>query len=263
MIRRSTTLLLIACPALALCAVAAESESQPTSQPTTAASAPADYEPIVRELVTALAGRSFAGRQRAGERIAQLPPEALPALRDAYRAATSSEVRTRIRHHAAGAVETWVRRRSPGFLGVRFQLLQLSPDPHRVLADSAPAEVRKVILLAGIVPGSPAEQAGLQAGMQVSAVNGLDVSDFETGDEFAEAVRAIPAGGEIALTVDDAPRPRVFRFNTGHRLDYLPEPQQSAEVQQAIEAFWQAEPQEPEPVTQPTTAPATQPAEGK
>jgi S1-C subfamily serine protease len=94
------------------------------------------------------------------------------------------------------------RHRSIGWTGASFEY-------------AAPAELKRRGLPPGLltgpaVPGTPADKAGLRAGLLVLAVNGLQVSSLAT---YCDAVAGIGSGEQVAFTVlqPGATTPRVIR----------------------------------------------------
>lgn len=79
-----------------------------------------------------------------------------------------------------------------GYLGVNIQTL--TPD----LAKALKVEEQKGILVADVVPGSPAEKGGIERGDIIVSYNGKDVDDSH---KLPAMVAATPVNEKVAITV--------------------------------------------------------------
>ena len=101
-----------------------------------------------------------------------------------------------------------------GRIGVMIQ--DLTPD----LAEALDLDVERGALVSRVESGSPAEEAGLQAGDVIAAVNG---SDVEGSRDLRNAIGMVRVGEEITVEVQREQRRirlavRVGRAETGMRL---------------------------------------------
>jgi putative serine protease PepD len=76
------------------------------------------------------------------------------------------------------------------------------------LGDDGPARLQRV------VGGGPADQAGLQVGDEVTAVDG---DAIDSGDELREAIDAHKPGDKITLTIQRAGDERTVQVTLGER----------------------------------------------
>ncbi len=208
------------------------------------ASAPAGD---VRALVAELGSEVWLQRQRASAALAQLGPEALPALRRAYGASGDPEVRRRLRAGLeALALRALVQQAQPGqaFLGVGLNWLGPMPD-----VPDAPA-----LVVSMVVPDSPASAADLRPGDRILALDGQPVGPLGSTEAGIAAISGHRPGDTLTLRIVRDGEPLTATVTLGHRLLDLPEPQRSAERRTALEAWWQ-----PSPATQPATAPTSRP----
>jgi serine protease Do len=103
----------------------------------------------------------------------------------------------------------------------RWPLFEWSPGAGRlgvVVQDLSPqlAEYFKVkggVLIASVTPESAASRAGLKAGDVITAVDGKDV---KTPDDLAKAIRDLPDGREVSLSIVRSGTPMTIRAKLGH-----------------------------------------------
>jgi serine protease Do len=92
----------------------------------------------------------------------------------------------------------------PPWVGIQAQ--NLTPE----LAFHFGTETRNGILIGGIEPGSPADEAGLRRGQIITHAAGEPVRD---ATRFDERVRSLAAGARLDLTVTDSHKSKQVRIN--------------------------------------------------
>ena len=95
-----------------------------------------------------------------------------------------------------------------GWLGV--EIGSLSPEA----AEYAGFENTQGVLISNVLPGGPAEQAGLQPGDNVTKNTGRNVAD---SNELLNAIAATPPGSKLTLTVCRNGQTRDFTVTLGDR----------------------------------------------
>ena len=78
----------------------------------------------------------------------------------------------------------------------------------------------KGVVVAQIVPGGPADKAGLKAGDVITSFNGTEVNDINT---FRNQVASTAPGSEVTLTVLRDGRQQQIRATLG---EFIPHPEQ-------------------------------------
>lgn len=169
---------------------AAAFASPPASQPGEPAGQLSDAD--LNLLVEQLANQSFRVREAATSRLAMLGFEQVERLASRYRSSASPEQKMRIKQ----AVQSMFLRakragRMPeGFLGVQH-----------VQMDGAEAGIKTpVALVTAVVPGSPAEKAGVQNADMIVGLGDRPL-EHRAGQQFADRVRRLKPGDEVTLSI--------------------------------------------------------------
>jgi membrane-associated protease RseP (regulator of RpoE activity) len=177
-------------------------------------------------------------RRQGSEALAELPPRALPLVLAIWRESPSAEVRRRIRYGMDEQIIAHVSadpRAGMGFLGMRLgwsaALLQVDDD----------LVPRGSAMVIGVLPGTQAEKAGLQASDHILTVDGQSVADFDSLEAFIDRLRQLVPGRQITMTVARGRDLVDLSITVGNRLTDTPEPVRSQFRREAIEAFWQAQ----------------------
>lgn len=106
--------------------------------------------------------------------------------------------------------------------------LRRAGDPLRLVARLGPAPadgnrlgvaVAACVVVADVVPGSPAQAAGLARGDVIEHVSGLEV---HSGDQLRAAVLALPPGADVALSVVRAGEDLSLVARLDHAADQPP-----------------------------------------
>jgi serine protease Do len=108
--------------------------------------------------------------------------------------------------------DPWYRGRpfdmSPGASRLGIVVQELGPQ----LAEYF--KVKAGVLVTSVTPGSPAATGGLKAGDVITAVDG---KDMKTPADVAQAVRSLPDGAAVALSVTRSGQPTTVKMKVGWR----------------------------------------------
>jgi len=148
---------------------------------------------LVATLVAELGDDDYRHREAAQAALASLPAQALPHISRAYRDSTDAEVRMRLRLYADHYFERHVLAKfedlkRPGYLGIMQQ-------------DGRLDDGAGFVQVVKVMPGTGAEEAGLEAGDRIIAINGNPMPASNATLAVARYIQAHQAGDEIRCTV--------------------------------------------------------------
>lgn len=162
----------------------------------------------VDELVQKLGSESAASRRAAQETLSAWmetkPRERLVLLAERYSTVEDLEIKVRLEELLADSAREWMFYFPPGFMGINFRLVYLRDDD-------------KAIEILQVLPGGAAERAGLRDGDNILEMNGVDIGEIESQEDFVGAISELRPGELIDLVVQQGDERVAFQFPLGVR----------------------------------------------
>lgn len=226
--------------AFALTVAAAPAQPAATTRPAVmdAGSAVA-IDQRVAAVVADLRSPLYLTREQASRRLSEFPESALDSLRAAYRSTDDPEVRRRIRQASEPLLLARLGRDGQpgdGFLGIAFNVYTLSGPGGRL---------ERTIVVQSVVPDTPADRQGLQAGDMILAINGDTVADIAVDQDLIRRISAHRPGEVIRIRLSRMGEEREVDVPLASRFEAMPSPQREALLDAAVEEFWLAPAESP------------------
>jgi hypothetical protein len=156
-------------------------------------------------LIAGLADESFTVRQRASAELVREGREDVEAVQALclghYLKNPEPEVRIR-----CGNVLRELLAESVGFIGIRHQ-------PRAYFDEEA--QLRHGVEVVEVVPGQPAEKAGLKAGDIIVGIDGKPLGGKAAANDFSRWVRLLGAGKHAVLQIEREGEPKEITLTTG------------------------------------------------
>lgn len=152
-------------------------------------------EAVVTELAQRLGHHDYQQRAAGAKELAEMGPACFRVLSNVFAESTDYEVRLSIQKIVRDQYLWETVFKHNGFLGIQFNSTGF-PVPVR----NVPKPVLSVPVTA-VVPGLPAEKAGLMAGDLIVAVDGVYLTNDEDRPDFPELITSKGAGTPIRFTV--------------------------------------------------------------
>lgn len=146
------------------------------------------------ELTTLLGHQRFRIRELAGKRLKELlattPDKVTDACYQAYTSQADPEIRMRAREVLLDHVVREQGGASRGFVGIGLML-------HAFFDKDG--KIQFAVKVSQVVPGTPAEKAGIKMGDLITSVDGVSLADKEGDQRFMDIVGNKGAGKQVTL----------------------------------------------------------------
>ncbi len=188
-----------------------------TSQPAVATSRPALSRGEIESVAAQLVHPQFKIREQASRKLGDVSDDTLAVLADVYRSETRLELRLRIRE----AIETVFYRK---LLEGRLGFLGVAPREEINVIDPVSGKAGSAVLVARVLPGFPAEKAGMHTGDLILDVDGRSVAEILAAAQPQRRGPVVRVNGMVVGRNPSDPRMTAFTAVVSRREPGTPLP---------------------------------------